>query len=217
VAAKKKGAPRKSPRQTRSKALVDAILTAGARVLVERGYARASTNRIADVAGVSVGSLYQYFPSKEALVAAIMKKHAETMVGVFEQSLLDIAFLPVEAAVRGVVDRTFRAHAIDLALHRVIYEQVPRVGLLIRARDFEERLASMFGGYLEHHRAEIRPENVPLAVFLLNTAVEAIANQAALARPELLEDEEAKRELTALLVGYLRKPGETAAPATMGA
>jgi len=62
--------PRKKPRQERSVATVEVILDATARVLCSTGYDRASTNRIAMSAGVSVGSLYQYFPSKEALVAA---------------------------------------------------------------------------------------------------------------------------------------------------
>ena len=71
--------PRKKPRQERSVATVDAILDATARVLCTTGYDRASTNRIALAAGVSVGSLYQYFPSKEALVAALAARHMATM------------------------------------------------------------------------------------------------------------------------------------------
>ena len=51
---------------------VEAILDATARVLVREGYARTSTNRVAAVAGVSIGSLYQYFPNKESLVAALV-------------------------------------------------------------------------------------------------------------------------------------------------
>ena len=67
--------PRKSASQERSRATVDALLEATARVLLKEGYDRASINRIAEVAGVSIGSLYQYFPSKEALVAAVIDRH----------------------------------------------------------------------------------------------------------------------------------------------
>ena len=67
--------PRRRPRQARAQATVDAIIQATARVLIEDGYDRASTNRIAQAAGVSIGSLYQYFPSKEALVAALVEEH----------------------------------------------------------------------------------------------------------------------------------------------
>src|SRR5258707_15013262 len=69
--------PRKSASQERSRFTVDALLEATARILVKEGYDRASTNRIAEVAGVSIGSLYQYFPSKEALVAAGMERQTQ--------------------------------------------------------------------------------------------------------------------------------------------
>ena len=67
--------PRKSATQERSRATVDALLSATARVLVKEGYDRASTNKVAEAAGVSIGSLYQYFPSKEALVSAVIQRH----------------------------------------------------------------------------------------------------------------------------------------------
>ena len=67
--------PRKDASQERSRATVDALVEATARILVRDGFDNASTNRIAEVAGVSVGSLYQYFPSKEALVAAVIERH----------------------------------------------------------------------------------------------------------------------------------------------
>ena len=67
--------PRKSASQKRSRLTVDALLEATTRVLVKEGYDKATTNRIAAVAGVSIGSLYQYFPGKEALVAAVIERH----------------------------------------------------------------------------------------------------------------------------------------------
>jgi Bacterial regulatory proteins, tetR family len=67
--------PRKNASQKSSRATVDALIEATARILVREGFDRASTNRIAEVAGVSVGSLYQYYPGKEALVAAVIDRH----------------------------------------------------------------------------------------------------------------------------------------------
>lgn len=68
--ARRKVAPRRRPRQARSKTTVDAILTAAPRVLERHGLAGFTTARVAEVAGVSVGTLYQYYPSKEAILAA---------------------------------------------------------------------------------------------------------------------------------------------------
>ena len=70
--------PRKHASQQRSRVTVDALIEATARILVKDGFDKASTNRIAEKAGVSVGSLYQYFPSKEALVAAVVH-HADRL------------------------------------------------------------------------------------------------------------------------------------------
>ncbi|XOT97655.1 TetR/AcrR family transcriptional regulator, partial [Alcaligenes pakistanensis] len=80
---------RRIPRQSRSRALVEAILEATARVLSERGYAGTNTNVVAEVAGVSVGSVYQYFPNKDSLIAALHERHALQMNQAMESSLAD--------------------------------------------------------------------------------------------------------------------------------
>ena len=87
--------PRKSASQERSRATVDALLEATARVLMKEGYDRASTNRIAEVAGVSIGSLYQYFPSKEALVAAVIDRHTQQVSQVTRNALVKVAARPI--------------------------------------------------------------------------------------------------------------------------
>lgn len=68
--------PRKRPRQRRSAATVEVILDGAARILEREGLERFNTNVVAAVAGVSVGSLYQYFPGKDALMAALVRRDA---------------------------------------------------------------------------------------------------------------------------------------------
>ncbi len=77
-------APRKRPIQARSRATVDAILEGAIRILTRDGFDGATTTKIAEAAGVSVGSLYQYFPSMEAIVAALFEKHADELLAVFD-------------------------------------------------------------------------------------------------------------------------------------
>src|SRR5690242_21861949 len=81
--------PRKEACQERSRATVDALVQATARILVKEGFDKASTNRIAQVAGVSVGSLYQYFPSKEALVAAVIERHQQALMQTVREEWAD--------------------------------------------------------------------------------------------------------------------------------
>src|SRR6516164_8568554 len=92
--------PRKLASQERSHATVDALLRATTRILLKEGYDRASTNRIAEVAGVSIGSLYQYFPSKEALVAAVIDRHTQEVAEVTRKAMVKAAALPIEGAAR---------------------------------------------------------------------------------------------------------------------
>src|SRR5438093_9899970 len=92
--------PRKNASQERSRATVDALVEATARILVREGFDKASTNRIAEQAGVSIGSLYQYYPSKEALVAAVIDRHNQQLRQVVRAALAEVAALPIEQAVR---------------------------------------------------------------------------------------------------------------------
>src|SRR3569832_2453239 len=95
--------PRKRAGQERSRATVEALVEATARILVKEGFDKASTNRVAEVAGVSVGSLYQYFPSKEALVAAVIKRHNTKNTKTKRRELADIDSQPLEQGVRTLI------------------------------------------------------------------------------------------------------------------
>jgi AcrR family transcriptional regulator len=195
--------PRKAPRQERAIATVDAILAATAGVLVKDGYERASTNRIAKAAGVSVGSLYQYFPSKEALVAALGERHSAEMLTYLERMSLHGAGAPLRDVVHEVVQAMIDAHKVNPKLHRVLMEQVPRIGALRRLGEIEERIVGTIGAYLEVRRAEIRPRNLKLAAFLLTSIVEAITHGGVLMHADHLDDAELVNETTDVIVRYL--------------
>ena len=132
--------PRKQAAQARSRATVDALIEATARILVKEGFDKASTNRIAAKAGVSVGSLYQYFPSKEALVVAVMERHSSELMALARDALADAATLPVAQAVRRLVTTAVHAHGIDPKLHRVLAEQIPRTGRLANTERFNTEI-----------------------------------------------------------------------------
>ena len=82
---------RKSPRQDRSKVTVDAILDATAHIIVTDGYDQLSTNRVAERAGVSIGSLYQYFPNKEALVGELVDRFSGQILELMMSGLRELA------------------------------------------------------------------------------------------------------------------------------
>lgn len=118
--------PRKLARQERSRRTVERILGAAAHVFHEHGYAKATTNDIADEAGVSVGSLYQYFPNKDALLVALTKQHIEsTTVGLAD--LIGGLNTETELSVvlRSVVNFLVEQHNLD-ELHLLVMHHAPR-------------------------------------------------------------------------------------------
>ena len=194
--------PRKLATQARAQATIDAILEATARILVKVGYDRASTNRIAAEAGVSVGSLYQYFPSKEALVAALVDRHVEEMFSVLREEAPRLFSLPIETAFREVVRIMVAAHAVDPKLHKVLVEQVPRIGRMERVEAIERETTVMLRAYLEARQHELVVKDLELASFIVVGMIEALTHGAVLTRPELLGDAFVV-EVTNAVVRYL--------------
>jgi AcrR family transcriptional regulator len=199
---RRQAAPRKRPQQERARATVDAILAAAAHVLVAEGYDRASTNKIAARAGVSVGSLYQYYPSKEAIVAALSEAHVQELLGVLAAAAhggpADEAPLPL---IRRLIRAMLHAHAVDPALHQVLSEQIP---LHVAGARFEDEAAAIVRGLLSQHRGALRDGlDVEVATFVLMHAVEAVTHAAVIERPQLLREDVLGAELVRLVTGYL--------------
>lgn len=198
--------PRKVASQERSRATVDALVEATARILVREGFDKASTNRIAEVAGVSVGSLYQYFPGKEALVAAVIERHQQEVTQTVRDELAEAYDLPVEKAMRKLVAVAVKAHRVDPELHRVLAEQLPRVGKLEKLETFNRENYTLFRTYLEGHRDELRVDDLELASFICVTSIEALTHNAVLHHAQMLSDEAMDAlvdEGARLVTGYL--------------
>ena len=203
--------PRKKPSQGRAQATVDALLQATAHILVSDGYEKLSTNRVAAVAGVSIGSLYQYFPSKEALVAALGERHHDEMMSVLAGAFaaLDDAADDdaIGAVVSAVVDAMFDAHALHPQLHRALSEEIPRA---VIHQHLEQSAMVLVRQLLDEHHDRVGVGDVDAATFLLVSSVEAAAHNAVLHRPDLVEPPALRRELSAMITRYLL-PGAPAA------
>lgn len=202
--------PRKLASQQRSRATVDALVEATARILVKEGFDKASTNRIAEVAGVSVGSLYQYFPGKEALVVAVVERHQQEIMQTVRGELAEIRALPVEKAMRKLVAVAVKAHGVDPKLHRVLAEQIPRVGELEKLETFSRENFTLFRAYLDSHRDELQVDDLGLASFVCVTSIEALTHNAVVHYAGMLSDEAMEAlidEGARLVTGYLKGQG----------
>ncbi|MDZ7960382.1 MAG: TetR/AcrR family transcriptional regulator [Aulosira sp. DedQUE10] len=196
---KRRTTPRKLPQQDRSKFTVDVILTATAHILIEEGYDKASTNRIAERAGVSIGSLYQYFPNKASLIAALHERHVSTMMTVIESKLTDLFESPIAVVLPTIVKANIAAHAIDPTLHRVLHEQVPRLS----GTEQEVSMTKLLRTYLSKQCDRIEPQKLDYMVFIVEQTIEALTHAAVIERSDLLQDEQLEQEISQMLLSYL--------------
>ncbi len=191
--------PRKLPKQDRSRVTVDAILTAAAHILTEDGYDTASTNRIAERAGVSIGSLYQYFPNKEAIITALRERHIDEMAEIVESVVNQTAHQPIDLALHELVKACVAAHQIDPTLHQVLSEQVPR----LNQSSAEAKILMLLREFLMQRHDRIQAQNLELTVFILERTIESLVHAAVIERPEFLQEGQLEEAITKLLLSFL--------------
>jgi AcrR family transcriptional regulator len=118
--------PRKTPVQARSAATVEAIAEATIQVLLSHGIDHLTTTRVAERAGVSVGTLYQYYPNKQALLFAVLEAHLDKVATVLKQVCEESRGLPLDAMVKTVVEKFVDAKMertdVSTALYRIAAE-----------------------------------------------------------------------------------------------
>ena len=200
--------PRKQPRQARSRDTVDVILKAAARLLATKGYAATTTNHIAEHAGVSVGSLYEYFPNKDALLVALMDAHLREGEAIMAQAAGTT--LPfgddVGQVVYGFVRAMVDFHARDRGLHRVLFEEAP-LPPRIRRRlgDLEQRITDWVEAWLRAHPGATKRDPA-LAAAVVVQAVEGLTHKLVVYGGPDDDLDVYLREMVALVTAYLAAP-----------
>lgn len=200
---KRKLSPRKTARQERSRATVEAVLEATTDILVRDGYARLTTNRIAERAGVNIASLYQYFPGKEAIVAELRRRHGDEQRARVRQALAERGTGGLESTIRALVTIGVGGHAEAPRLHRVFTEELPALGY----RDVEvvdASLIEMMRRFLQG--AEVKVPDLDLALWMMATVSGAVIHRGAVERAEDLSTGLLTEELIRLLCRYLGAP-----------
>ncbi|HTO06828.1 MAG TPA: TetR/AcrR family transcriptional regulator [Myxococcota bacterium] len=192
--------PRKSPRQARSLATQARVLEAARRTFARHGYAGGTTNRIAAQAGISVGSLYQYYPNKDAILAALVRAHIEDGTRALLAALAG-AGSELESLVRRAVTALVEVHAADRRLHQVLFEESPRAASLRgELARLEESAVGLAAARLADRYA--RPADAELAARIVVTTIESLVHRlVAGARP--LDSARFIAETTRLVTGYL--------------
>lgn len=203
MAQRSRSVPRKKPRQERSRATVDAILEATAHILVAHGFEDTTTRQVAERAGVSIGSLYQYFPSKEALITALLERQIQRVLDVCTEALQPQGPRSTQQVVRDVALGLMKAYAVNPRLHQVLISEGLKLGMMERVQSFEQRIETVVRSFMLHYSGQLRTRRVELATFIITRAMRGIIWSAAIERPELFEDPELADELGELMLGYL--------------
>ena len=193
--------PRKSPRQDRSRATVEAILEAATDILIRQGASRLTTNRIAERAGVNIASLYQYFPGKHAIIAELRRRHGAKERAAVRRVLVEGRGSDLEAMVRALVSMGVAAHAVNPELHRVFTEELPP----LRYSEISAAAAPLiaeFRALVTRSATGLRDPD--LTMWMVATAAGAVIHRAVVERPDDLTNGSIADELVRLLVRYLR-------------
>ena len=201
--------PRKLPRQERSRALYEAILDAAARILTVQGREALNTNLVAEKAGVSIGSLYQYFPNREAIIAAVANRHFHRVY--HHVADLDLATdTTLETAIARIARGLFAAHSIDPVLHVVLDGDLPHSHDVAHDHHHggtKDAMIDHIRNLSPSIRAEIRRSDLDLAAFTVAELVHALAH-AAIVHPHCQRGaREFEQEAVSAAVAYLRVAG----------
>ena len=175
--------PRKQPRQRRSAETVARILDAAARILDERGYRATTTNHVAEEAGVSIGSLYQYFPNKDALLVVLAEQHVDDIAGQFAERLAGLRHEQpsLDDTVRSLLDLTVELNDTS-RLHAILFSDCPRTPALTeRLSRFSDLLVSEVAWHLERTGTEGTDHRLRARIIV--AAVDAAVHDVVLAEP----------------------------------
>jgi AcrR family transcriptional regulator len=198
-------AARRHPKQERSRQTVEVVLEGVQWVLKREGARAITTNRIAEAAGVSVGSLYQYFPDKQAIFAALHDRHVDEVRGVMERTSADCGARSLEDFTRELVDGLASLHADNAELHEVVSAAVPA-----SAHGFQHALQSTFErvmvGANEQRHA---PNERGRMLFVLPHLIEGLVHGVARQKQAFLSRGSAKDEAIRTVLVYLSscRPG----------
>ena len=191
------------PTQRRARRTVEAILDAVIRVLKRDGLKAATTNRIAEAAGVSTGSVYQYFPDKQAIFVSLHRRHIGDIDRLVATTLVENANSSLEDLIRSMVEAITDAHTVDPELYEMMFSEVPH-----RAegtKDFAVRLHGTFRLALAARAGELgKARDLDKLVFVITHMVESLCHGAALRRPPGLSLVDAKEEAVRAIMAYLR-------------
>ena len=185
---------RRRPKQQRARQTVETVLQGAVRVLARDGLDGVTTNRIAEAAGVSIGSLYQYFPDKRAIFLALHERHAQRVQQVIQRTLDAHAAAPLEPLVVALMDGLFDEHAADPRELHALLDQQEDGSRGLRQALGEGLMARQLGPPLPRERVQV----------VIPAMIDVLVHEAVLSGPNQCCLAAAKAEASRAVISYLR-------------
>lgn len=183
--------------------MVDTILDAMSRVLVERGYAKTNTNLVAESAGISVGSLYQYFPNKDSLIFALRERHSTRMLTLFQDV---VAHIDANGTLSGdfekLINALVAAHLLEPELNRILEEEFPAYNLPV-SQEIQQGFFEAIRRVLDKHRAMLTPPDLDVAAFVVQRIMKALIKAVVLTGYGGVSPTCVRTEILPAVIGYL--------------
>lgn len=198
--------PRKRPRQARSRATYDSMLDAAARLLEQHGYAALTTNHVAQAAGVAVGSLYEYFPKKEVIVAEVVRRTMAEVAGEVGDGFRAGLEQRFEGGLGSWIDTCFRAVNRRAKLMRVLWMDVPFLWELSEVQALPMLLLGIARQGLPEATSPWLWKDPEAATYLLTVMIRAAIIEGVVARPSHLSMGQVQASLSDLLTQVLLPP-----------
>lgn len=195
---------RNQPRQSRSRATVSVILDAAIRVLDREGLECLTTSRVAEVAGVSVGTLYQYFAHRDDIIDALQDRELERSAAMLQRVLENRENATDQEVAHAVIQGIFGLYRAAPALHRVLAIDGLRYTTPERVLASDMRSVALVKAFLSLAGDRVRQANLDAAAFVIYQSVRATMLAHLLERPAGVPDEVLVTELTQLILRYLK-------------
>lgn len=196
---------RKKPKQQRAITTAEAVIQAAEQVIISEGFQNATTNRIAEVAGVSIGSLYQYFPNKEAIVAALIEETVSKAAINVRNRLRQMMDEPLESALRKIMSFLLEMYKENNFVLFRILEQVPELKQHTNSIAVEKYTHSTNIAFLEQHAEELKVTDLRTAQLLIERATISNIELFIAQNPTDISEDEFVEEITKMAYNYLTK------------
>ncbi len=196
---------RKQPTQERAKEKVDLIFQATTQLLEKDGFEKTSTNKIAEKAGISIGSLYQYFPTKDAILSAMMKAYVERHTAMIQKKMEARKNESLREVIRGLVSIIIEDKKKEVRFNKMFAQKMFGYNFMDLMQQQDATLIELSKLHLKPFENEIRDENIELALYMVIQTMKIVPAALIFQTRFKLDDPKVVDELSLMFYQYLKK------------